>query len=84
MIRKKYFFFFPFPKGSVKTLPTIGITELLIILAVALLIFGPKSIPKIAKAIGNGLKEFKKASKGISDESSEEEDESSKEKSNKE
>lgn len=43
-------------------MPTIGITELVIILIVALLIFGPKAIPQIGKAIGQGLSEFKKAS----------------------
>ncbi len=42
-------------------MPTIGLTELIIILALALLIFGPKSIPKIGKAIGDGIREFKKS-----------------------
>ena len=45
-------------------MPTIGFTELLIILALALLIFGPKSIPKIGKAIGDGLREFKRSQNG--------------------
>lgn len=34
--------------------------ELIIILAVALLIFGPKKLPEMGAAIGKGIKEFKK------------------------
>lgn len=34
--------------------------ELIIILAVALLIFGPKKLPEMGSAIGKGIKEFKK------------------------
>ncbi len=44
-------------------MPTIGPLELGIILLIVLLIFGPKAIPQIGKAIGQGLSEFKKASK---------------------
>lgn len=49
-------------------MPTIGFSELIIILIVALLIFGPKAIPGIGKSIGEGIREFKKASKGLTDE----------------
>jgi sec-independent protein translocase protein TatA len=42
----------------------IGFTEILLILAVALLLFGAGSIPKIGKSIGEGIVEFKKAIKG--------------------
>lgn len=42
--------------------PSIG--ELLIILAIALLIFGPKKLPEIGKAVGGSVAEFKKAMEG--------------------
>ena len=45
----------------------IGIPELIIILIVALLIFGPKKLPDIAKSIGKGLAEFRKASNEVRD-----------------
>ncbi len=39
----------------------IGMPELLLILAVALIVIGPKKLPDLARAIGRGLAEFKKA-----------------------
>ncbi len=50
----------------------IGFPELILILIVALLIFGPKAIPEIGKSLGRGLKEFRDASKGLNEESDEE------------
>ena len=35
--------------------------DLIIVGGVALLVFGPKRLPELAKALGNGIKEFKKA-----------------------
>lgn len=43
----------------------IGIPSLILILVVALLIFGPSKLPEIGKAAGNSLREFKNATKGI-------------------
>ncbi|MCG9791946.1 twin-arginine translocase TatA/TatE family subunit [Flavobacterium algicola] len=40
-----------------------GVTEILVILAVVLLLFGGKKIPELMKGLGSGLKEFKNASK---------------------
>ena len=40
----------------------MGMTEMLIIGAIALVVIGPKKLPDIARALGRGLKEFKKAS----------------------
>jgi len=48
----------------------IGIPGLILILVVALIIFGPSKLPEIGKAAGNSLKEFKNATKGIVDEDS--------------
>lgn len=43
----------------------IGVPSLILILVVALIIFGPSKLPEIGKAAGNSLKEFKNATKGI-------------------
>ena len=43
---------------------TIGMPELLVILAVAVLLFGGKKIPEVAKGIGEGIRNFKTALKG--------------------
>jgi TatA/E family protein of Tat protein translocase len=49
----------------------IGFQEMLIILVVVLIFFGPKRLPDLAKSLGTGIAEFKKASdevrKGIED-----------------
>ncbi|MGE4277000.1 MAG: twin-arginine translocase TatA/TatE family subunit [Lawsonibacter sp.] len=41
----------------------IGTQELLIILCIALLIFGPKKLPQLGKALGQTITNFKKGSK---------------------
>jgi len=46
----------------------IGGQELIIILVVVLLLFGGRKIPELMKGLGRGMKEFKKASAGESDE----------------
>jgi TatA/E family protein of Tat protein translocase len=43
----------------------IGIQEMLLILLVVLLFFGPKRLPDLAKSLGKGLAEFKKASEEV-------------------
>jgi sec-independent protein translocase protein TatA len=40
----------------------LGATEILLILLVVVLLFGGKKIPELMKGIGQGMKEFKKAS----------------------
>lgn len=39
----------------------IGMPELIIILVIALLVIGPNKLPELAKSLGKGLAEFKKA-----------------------
>ncbi|MBN1828711.1 MAG: twin-arginine translocase subunit TatB [Deltaproteobacteria bacterium] len=39
----------------------IGMPELVVILIVALIVIGPKKLPDIAKALGRGIAEFRKA-----------------------
>ena len=46
----------------------IGVPELLVILVVALLVLGPKRLPDVAKALGKGLAEFRKATSDLTDE----------------
>ena len=47
----------------------LGIWELLVILVIVLLLFGgAKKLPELAKGLGNGIKEFKKASNDIKEE----------------
>ncbi len=41
----------------------IGTFELLVILAVILLVFGPKKLPELARGMGEAIKEFKKGQK---------------------
>lgn len=43
----------------------IGMSELLIILIVVLLLFGPKKLPELARGLGRGIQEFKKAADDV-------------------
>ncbi len=52
-------------------LGNIGATELLLILFIILLVFGGSKIPGLAKGLGQGIREFKKALSGSSDEPNE-------------
>lgn len=46
-------------------LSQIGLPSLILILVIALIIFGPSKLPEIGKAAGSSIKEFKDATKGI-------------------
>ena len=43
----------------------MGMPELIIILVIALIVIGPKKLPDLAKALGKGMAEFKKATREI-------------------
>lgn len=43
----------------------IGMQELIIILIVALIVLGPKRLPEIARALGRGIGEFKRATREV-------------------
>jgi sec-independent protein translocase protein TatA len=47
-------------------MPNVGPFELILILAVVLLVFGPGKLPEIGKAVGNSFREFKDATSGTS------------------
>ena len=46
----------------------IGIPELVVILLIALIIFGPKKLPELGKNLGKGLKNFKSGMEDAADE----------------
>lgn len=43
----------------------IGMPELILILVVALLVFGPNRLPELARSLGKGLAEFRRASSDL-------------------
>ena len=47
---------------------TLGFGEILVILFIVLLLFGAKRLPELAKGLGQGMREFKKATSDIKDE----------------
>jgi sec-independent protein translocase protein TatA len=53
----------------------VGIWELILIFAIVLLIFGARRIPDIARGIGKGIREFRKALEGKDQNEEEGEDE---------
>ena len=53
-------------------LENIGMGELIVILLIALLLFGANRLPEIARSLGKAVQEFKKGMKGIDDKDSKE------------
>ncbi|ESU33298.1 hypothetical protein G3A_06810 [Bacillus sp. 17376] len=45
----------------------IGFPGLILILVIALIIFGPNKLPEIGRAVGKSMREFKNATKGLAD-----------------
>ncbi len=52
----------PRPVGAIAAMWTPGIWELVLILVIVLVVFGPGKLPQIGEALGKGIKSFKKAS----------------------
>lgn len=48
-------------------MPNIGATELILVLALALIFFGPGKLPDVGKAVGKTLREFRRSSAVIMD-----------------
>ncbi len=47
------------------TLAFLGWPEIVMILVVVLILFGAKKLPELAKGLGSGIKEFKKATRDV-------------------
>lgn len=60
------------PNVQLAILPNIGLPELLIIFVIVLIVFGANKLPKIAKDLGSGIREFKKSISGENDEKKDE------------
>ncbi len=45
----------------------LGSTELLIILGIVLIIFGPSKLPELGKTLGNGIRELRSSTKDLKD-----------------
>ena len=53
----------------------LGPTELIIILVIILVIFGPRKLPQLGRAIGDGIKSLRGAAKGLGEDGEEEDEE---------
>lgn len=49
----------------------IGVGGAILIFVLALIVFGPKKLPELGRAVGTALKEFKQSTKGIIDDDQE-------------
>ena len=56
-------------------MPNIGPMELIIVLVIVLLIFGPKRLPGLGKQLGTGMREFKDSISGKGDKDDDDGDE---------
>ncbi len=54
-------------------MPNIGLPEILIVLVIALIVFGPKRLPELGRSLGKGINEFKSSVSG-EDEDEDEDD----------
>ncbi|MUT68688.1 twin-arginine translocase TatA/TatE family subunit [Paenibacillus sp. NEAU-GSW1] len=48
-------------------MPNIGITGIVLLVVLALLLFGPSKLPQLGRAIGTTFNEFRKGAKGLMD-----------------
>jgi sec-independent protein translocase protein TatA len=53
-------------------MPNIGLPEILIVLAIALIVFGPKRLPEMGRSLGRGMREFKDSITGKDEEEDDE------------
>ncbi len=52
-------------------MPNIGLPEILVVLVIALIVFGPKRLPELGRSLGRGISEFKGSVTGDNDEDDE-------------
>lgn len=49
-------------------MPNIGVPEILMILLVALLVFGPRKLPELGRGVGQALREFRRSTSQVTEE----------------
>jgi sec-independent protein translocase protein TatA len=54
-------------------MPNVGPLELVVVLIIALVIFGPKRLPELGRSMGKGIREFRGSISGNDDDDDEEE-----------
>jgi sec-independent protein translocase protein TatA len=52
---------------------SVGPTELIIVLVIALLVLGPKRLPEVGRSVGRGMREFKDSISGVTQDEDEDE-----------
>ena len=57
-------------------MPNVGPLELVVVLIIALVIFGPKRLPELGRSMGKGIREFRGSISGKGDDDDEEEESS--------
>jgi sec-independent protein translocase protein TatA len=56
-------------------MPNVGPLELIVILAIALIVLGPKKLPEVGRSIGKGMREFREGISGDRDRDRDDDDE---------
>ncbi len=56
-------------------MPNIGPLEVLVVLIIALVVFGPKRLPELGRSMGKGIREFRGSITGDHDDEDDEDDE---------
>lgn len=58
-----------FPEAGLLIMPNVGPLEIIVVLAIGLIVLGPKRLPELAGSLGRGMREFRTSLAGASQES---------------